>query len=71
MSGFIKSVHDANMEIYIWTIDDPGEAAMLMKSGIDGITTNRPGWIRKELDKTFPCNTFTIGNRLYPGKLYL
>jgi glycerophosphoryl diester phosphodiesterase len=48
---FIKSVHDANMEIYAWTVDDPEEAAKLSGFGIDGITTNRPGWIRKELDK--------------------
>ncbi|NQU82187.1 MAG: glycerophosphodiester phosphodiesterase, partial [Bacteroidetes bacterium] len=49
--GFIKSVHDANMEIYTWTVDDPEEAAKLLKFGIDGITTNRPLWLKKELDK--------------------
>jgi len=48
---FIKSVHDANMEIYTWTVDDPEEAAKLLKFGIDGITTNRPLWLKKELDK--------------------
>jgi len=48
---FIKSVHDANMKIYTWTVDDPEEAAKLIKSGIDGITTNRPCWMKKELNK--------------------
>jgi len=48
---YIKSVHDANMKIYAWTVDDPEEAAKLSKFGIDGITTNRPGWMKKELDK--------------------
>ena len=48
---YIKSVHDANMEIYAWTVDDPEEAARLIKSGINGITTNRPGWMKRELDK--------------------
>ena len=48
---YIKSVHDANMEIYAWTVDDPEEAAKLFGFGIDGITTNRPGWMRKELEK--------------------
>jgi glycerophosphoryl diester phosphodiesterase len=48
---FIKSVHDANMEIYAWTVDDPEEAAKLCGFGIDGITTNRPGWMKSELDK--------------------
>ena len=50
---YIKSVHDTNMEIYAWTVDDPEEAAKLSGLGIDGITTNRPGWMRKELDKIF------------------
>ena len=49
---FVKSVHDANMNIYTWTIDDPVEAAKLSGFGIDGITTNRPQWMKKELDKT-------------------
>ena len=49
--GFIKSVHNANMKIYTWTIDDPVEAAKLSGFGIDGITTNRPQWMKKELGK--------------------
>lgn len=48
---FIKSVHDANMKIYTWTVDDPEEAAKLSGFGIDGITTNRPCWMKKELNK--------------------
>jgi len=48
---FIKSVHDANMKIYTWTVDDPEEAAKLSGFGINGITTNRPQWMKKELDK--------------------
>jgi len=46
---FIKNVHDAGMKIYAWTVDDPEEAAVLTGSGIDGITTNRPGWMKKKM----------------------
>lgn len=46
---FIKNVHDAGMKIYTWTVDDPEEAAVLIGSGIDGITTNRPGWMKKKI----------------------
>ena len=35
---------------YCWTVDDPARAAQLLKSGIDGIATNRPGWMREQLD---------------------
>lgn len=46
---FIKNVHDAGMKIYTWTVDDPEEAAVLIRSGIDGITTNRPAWMKKKI----------------------
>jgi glycerophosphoryl diester phosphodiesterase len=45
----IKKVHDAGMGIYVWTLDDPVKARELVKDGIDGITTNRPGALRREL----------------------
>jgi glycerophosphoryl diester phosphodiesterase len=47
--GYIDSVHAAGMEMYTWTVDDPQVALRLIKSGIDGITTNRPGWLRENL----------------------
>jgi len=46
---FAKSVHAADLGLYSWTIDDPIEAARLTKLGVQGITTNRPGWLRKQL----------------------
>jgi glycerophosphoryl diester phosphodiesterase len=35
---------------YCWTVDDPKRAARLFKDGISGIATNRPGWMREQLD---------------------
>ncbi|MDF7798891.1 glycerophosphodiester phosphodiesterase [Pontiellaceae bacterium B1224] len=34
---------------YCWTVDQPGRAARLLKGGIGGIATNRPGWMREQL----------------------
>jgi glycerophosphoryl diester phosphodiesterase len=46
---YVRQVHDAGMKMYTWTVDDPGEARRLIEAGIDGITTNRPGWLKEQL----------------------
>ena len=38
------------LKSYCWTVDDPKRAAQLFKGGINGIATNRPGWMREQLD---------------------
>jgi glycerophosphoryl diester phosphodiesterase len=48
---YVKAVHLAGMKMFAWTIDDPQDAARLIEAGIDGITTNRPGWLRERLNK--------------------
>lgn len=47
--AFVRQVHAAGLSLYIWTVDDPAEAHRLALSGVDGITTNRPGWLREHL----------------------
>lgn len=46
---FARSVRKAGLGLYVWTVNDSVEAARLAKIGIDGITTDRPGWLRNEL----------------------
>lgn len=36
-------------EFHVWTIDDPAIAQKYRKMGAWGITTNRPAWLKKEL----------------------
>lgn len=38
------------LKSYCWTVDDPSRTAELFKGGIDGVATNRPGWMREKLD---------------------
>ncbi len=45
----VKKVRDAGLKFYVWTVDDPVAAKKLASYGADGITTNRPQWIREEL----------------------
>ena len=46
---FAQAVREAGLGLYVWTVDDPVEAARLAKLGVQGITTNRPGWLRSQL----------------------
>lgn len=49
--AFVKKVHDAGLKLYTWTVDDPEVAKAETKAGVDGITTNRSGWLREQLKK--------------------
>jgi glycerophosphoryl diester phosphodiesterase len=48
-AGLIKQVKEARLKLYVWTVDSPRTAQRLIDSGVDGITTNRPGWLRQRL----------------------
>ena len=46
---FTRKVHAARLKLYIWTVDSPSQARKLLAAGVDGITTNRPEWLRAKL----------------------
>jgi glycerophosphoryl diester phosphodiesterase len=46
---FVRKVHQAGLKLYTWTVDDPALARKEAAAGVDGITTNRPGWMREQL----------------------
>jgi len=46
---FMDAVKASAQKLYVWTVDEPEEAIRLLKLGVDGITTNRPAWLRKQL----------------------
>ena len=46
---FMQIVRAANLGLQVWTVNDPVEAARLAKLGVQGITTDRPGWLRSQL----------------------
>jgi len=47
--ALVQQVKEAKLKLYVWTVDLPGKARRLIEAGVDGITTNRPGWLREEL----------------------
>jgi glycerophosphoryl diester phosphodiesterase len=48
-SAFVQQVHGAGLKLYTWTVDDPELARKEAVAGVEGITTNRPGWLREQL----------------------
>ncbi len=50
-AAYAKSVRDAGLKLYVWTVNDPAVARRMVGLGVDGITTDRPGWLREQLRK--------------------
>jgi glycerophosphoryl diester phosphodiesterase len=50
----VAALHAANLECCVWTVDDPLQARKLAAMGVDGITTNRPAWLREQLTAGLP-----------------
>lgn len=48
-AAFVRKVREAGLGIWVWTVDDPDLARRLKEAGVDGITTNRPGWLRERI----------------------
>ncbi|MBC8344464.1 MAG: glycerophosphodiester phosphodiesterase [Bacteroidetes bacterium] len=48
---FIEAFKNEGLRIYTWTVDNPEKAKSLIENGIDGITTNRAGWMLELLNK--------------------
>ncbi len=48
---FVNAAHEAGLYVYAWTVNDPDEARRLKELGVDGITTDRPGWLKGQLSE--------------------
>ncbi len=46
---FTRLVRKAGLKLYAWTVDNAADADRLNGLGVDGITTNRPGWLKKRI----------------------
>jgi len=59
---FTDAVKAAGQKLYVWTVDDPEEAIRLVKLGVAGITTNRPKWLRQQLNNKASIIQKTYGH---------
>lgn len=46
---YIDQIHRLGLKLYVWTVNSPDDARRLAELGVDGITTDRPGWLREQL----------------------
>lgn len=46
---FVASFKQAGFKVYVWTVNSPEEARRLVEAGVDGITTDRPRFLRLSL----------------------
>lgn len=49
--AFVKQFHDAGLELHVWTVNSPREAQRFVELGVDAVTTDRPGYLRRELNE--------------------
>lgn len=49
--SLMAAAKQRNLEVLTWTVDDPEEAQRLTNIGVTGITTNRPKWLKEEMNK--------------------
>lgn len=49
--NFISAFKNSGLSVYAWTVDEPEKVKSLIADGVDGITTNRAGWIVEQIHK--------------------
>jgi glycerophosphoryl diester phosphodiesterase len=46
---YINQVKKSDLGVYVWTVNSTEDASRLQHAGVDGITTNRPGYLKEYL----------------------
>lgn len=49
--ALVRAIAGEGKAFNVWTVDDPAVASRLGECGITYLTTNRPGWMRRELGR--------------------
>lgn len=50
-SADAQKIKDAGLELHVWTVDEVDIARRWIGLGVKSITTNRPGWLREQLQR--------------------
>jgi len=54
---FMKTIHDAGLKTYVWTVDNVLAAKKMIDLGVNAIATNRPAWLRDQLSLAKSAST--------------
>jgi glycerophosphoryl diester phosphodiesterase len=47
--ALVEQLRAAQLELHVWTVNDPRRARELAAAGVASITTDKPGWLRAKL----------------------
>ncbi len=47
--NFIDTIKNEGLKFFVWTVNDPQKASKLLSLGVDGITTDRGEWLKKQV----------------------
>lgn len=47
--ALVTALHRQGIAVNVWTVNDPQVARRMVRCGVDGIMTDRPGWMRRAL----------------------
>jgi glycerophosphoryl diester phosphodiesterase len=48
---FIAAAHARDLQVHVWTVDDPAECTRMLDLGVDGVMTDRPAMLKAVLEK--------------------
>ncbi len=48
----MKRAKELKLDVLCWTVDKPEVAQEMVKLGVSGITTNRPAWLKEQMQAT-------------------
>jgi len=47
---FVESAKSKGLEVHVYTVNDPADAKRMLEAGVNGITTDRPAFMKKTLE---------------------
>lgn len=50
-SALVRTIKDAGLELYVWTVDEVEDARRLIEAGVDGITSNKAAMLKQTLGR--------------------
>lgn len=55
-AGYVEAVHQTGMRCMVWTVNHPRAMARALRTGVDGVITNRPDELRRVLSERIPVD---------------
>ncbi len=59
--GYVERVHAAGRQVHVWTVNDPDDIDLCLRTGVDAVITDRPARVRARLGSREPDAPSTAG----------